>query len=222
MTLRAPIDAVIFDLDGVLLDTEPLYTAATAEVVSAFGKTYEWSLKRRVMGCGPLESARIVTRELDLPITPEEYLARIERVLQRLFSSTPAMPGAAELLAELGGTAVALGIATSTVAPLYALKARAHAWLSAAKVIVCGDDPEVRAAKPEPDIFLVAARRLATPPERCVVVEDSPNGILAAKRAGMQIIAIPDPRHDDPILEEAAVVARDHSDVRAALRAVLG
>jgi pseudouridine-5'-monophosphatase len=88
-------------------------------------------------------------------------------------------------------------------------------------VVVCGDDPQVRAPKPAPDIFLVAARRLGVPNDHCVVVEDSPNGVLAAKRAGMQVIALPDPRLDLELVSQAEVVARHHGDVRAALAAVL-
>jgi pseudouridine 5'-phosphatase len=222
VALAKPIDAVIFDLDGVLLDTEPLYTLATGAVVAEFGKTYEWALKRRVMGRGPLEAAQLVARELELPISAEEYLLRTDAALERLFETTPAMPGAAELLGSLASARVKLGLATSTGERLYALKARRHAWLSHFGVVVCGDDPEVAAAKPAPDIFLVAARRLGVSPSRCVVVEDSVNGVLAAKRAGMQVVALPDPRLDDPILRDAQLVATSHTEIDAAILAVLG
>lgn len=222
MALRNPIDAIIFDLDGVLLDTEPLYTLATGEVIAEFGKTYEWALKCRVMGSGPLEAAELVTRELGLPLTAEEYVLRTDRVLERLFSSTPAMPGAEELVSELLGSRFSVGLATSTAKRLYSVKARPHAWLSRVPVTVCGDDPEVKAAKPAPDIFWVAAERLGVAPARCVVVEDSANGVLAAKRAGMQVIAIPDPRLEHPILKDAELVVTSHTEVRAALSLLLG
>jgi pseudouridine-5'-monophosphatase len=205
----------------VLLDTEPLYTQATQEVVGAFGKTYDWELKRRVMGRGQQEAAELVASELALPIAVAEYRTRVEAALARLFVSTPVMEGAADSVGEIAAAGVPIAIATSTEQVLYALKAQPHDWLAQATVVVCGDDPQVRAPKPAPDIFLVAARRLGVPNDHCVVVEDSPNGVLAAKRAGMQVIALPDPRLDLELVSQAEVVARHHGDVRAALAAVL-
>jgi len=220
VTLKNPIDAVIFDLDGVLLDTEPLYTLASAEVVAEWGKEYAWSLKRQIMGRGALEAAAVITRELDLPISAEEYVRRTEQVLERLFDSTPGMPGARELVDTLHQMQLSLALATSTGKRLYDVKAQPHPWLARMRVVVCGDDRDVKAAKPQPDIFLVAAARLGVPPTRCVVVEDSVNGVLAARRAGMQVIALPDPRLDDPILRDAELVATSHSEISAVLTAL--
>lgn len=217
--LTPPLGAVIFDLDGVLLDTEPLYTQATQEVVGAFGKVYDFALKRRIMGSGQRAAAEFITRELAVPLSVDEYRARVELVLERLFLTTPAMPGAELLVRELLQKRIPVAIATSTERELYRKKAQSHGWLSEIAVIVTGDDPEVTRPKPEPFIFLAAAARLGVPSERCVVVEDSPNGILAARRAGMQVIALPDERLEPHELGDFNLLARSHSEVAEALRA---
>ncbi|MFZ5892445.1 MAG: HAD-IA family hydrolase [Myxococcota bacterium] len=222
MTLRAPLSAVLFDLDGVLLDTEPLYTVGIQEVVAEFGHIYDWSLKRDMMGRSDQEGADLVVSRLKLPITAAEYMARREPIMERLLATSPIMTGARELVEELAALGVPLALATSSRTRLYEIKAKPHAWLGAFRHIVCGDDPEVKALKPAPDIFLVAAARLGVAPELCAVVEDSPAGVLAAQNAGMQVAALPDPELDSDIIRGANLVARSHQEIRAALLAALG
>lgn len=217
MPLNPPLSAVIFDLDGVLLDTEPLYTQGIQEVVGAFGKVYDWSIKRDMMGRSDLEGARLLLSRLALPLSEVEYLSRREPILERLFRNAPAMPGAAELVAALTRLSVPMAVATSSRARLYQLKIQRHQWFESFDTVVCGDDPEVTALKPDPQIFLVAAARLGIVPERCVVIEDSPAGVLAARRAGMQVIALPDPGLGSAALPEPDVLADSHVQVHAAL-----
>ena len=187
----------IFDLDGVLLDTEPLYTDATAQVAARFGKIYDWSIKRDCIGRGTLEAARIIVDALALPLSPEALVVERERVLTDLVARAPAMAGAESFTRALAARGVPLAIATSTEAPLFAIKAARHrGWLSIFRAAVCGDDPRVARSKPAPDIFLAAAQDLDAPPADCLVFEDSPFGVEAARAAGMQVIALPDPAMD--------------------------
>jgi pseudouridine-5'-monophosphatase len=184
----------IFDLDGVLLDTEPLYTTATAEVAARFGKLYDWSVKRDCIGRGTLEAARIIVEALALPLSPEALVVERDRVLVELLARAPALAGAEMFSRALAARGVPLAIATSTEAPLFAIKAARHRdWLAIFRVAVCGDDPRVARAKPAPDIFLAAAADLGAAPADCLVFEDSPFGVEAACAAGMQVIALPDP-----------------------------
>src|SRR5262245_27688369 len=104
----------IFDLDGVLLDTEPLYTEATAQVAARFGKVYDWSIKRDCIGRGTLEAACIIVEALALPLPPEALVEERDRLLVALVARAPAVPGAEAFTRALGERGVPLGIATST------------------------------------------------------------------------------------------------------------
>ncbi len=181
---------LLFDLDGVLLDTEPLYTEASRRVVAPFGRTYDWSLKAEVMGRPALVSARVIVERLELPLTPEEYLERRVRELLPLFERVPEVPGASAFVRALSARGRKLGVATSSDSSLFSLKTGHHPWFSSFGTVVCGDDPELSNPKPAPDIFLLAAARLGVRPEECVVFEDSPSGVRAGVAAGMRVVAI--------------------------------
>jgi pseudouridine-5'-monophosphatase len=195
--LQRPPTHVLFDLDGTLLDTEPLYTEATQAVVGRFGKRYGWTLKKQTIGGGAARGARIVIDALQIPLTVEQYLEERDAHLRVLFDDAPAMPGAVALVEALDAAGVGLGIATSSKRELCEQKLRKHAFAARFGAIVCSDDPAVKHAKPSPDLFLVAARRLGAEPERCLVIEDAPNGTAAAAAAGMPCIAIVDPNLRD-------------------------
>jgi pseudouridine-5'-monophosphatase len=213
--------AVLFDLDGVLLDTEPLYTEATQAVVGEYGKRFEWSLKRELIGTSEDNGARLVVEHLALPISPHEYLKRRQPFLDRLFQSCPAMPGMEALVAELSSRGVPIAVATSSVSALFAVKSAPHAWFSRFGAIVCGDDARVRALKPAPDIFLAAAASLGVSPHECVVVEDSPAGVRAGRAAGMHVIAAPDPAVPDDYFSHASEIVRSFEQLRGALSRLL-
>jgi pseudouridine-5'-monophosphatase len=195
--LSRPVHQVIFDLDGVLLDTEPLYTKAIAVVATRFGKIYDWSIKRSCIGRGTMEAAQIIVDALELPLSPDELVTERDVTLVGLLATAEAMPGAETFTRALFSRSVPMAIATSTEADLFALKAAPHrVWLSIFTAVVCGDDPRVRRPKPAPDIFLAAAEDLGADPASCLVFEDSPFGVEAALDAGMQVIAMPDPAMD--------------------------
>ena len=181
-------------MDGVLLDTERLYTEATRAVVGRYGKTYDWSLKATMMGRPALDAARVLVEALALPLTPEAYLRESWAILATLMPTAGAMPGARELTDALEAAGVPQAVASSSPRHLFELKTQRHgAWFARFPVIVLGDDPRVGRGKPAPDIFLVAAAALGAPPASCVVIEDSIAGIAAAHAAGMQVVAVPDP-----------------------------
>jgi pseudouridine-5'-monophosphatase len=204
----------IFDLDGVLLDTEPLYTDATAGVAARFGKIYDWSVKRDCIGRGTLEAARIIVDALALPLSPEALVHERDRLLVELVARAPAIAGAEAFTRALAGRGVPLAIATSTEAPLFAIKAARHRdWLGIFGGTVCGDDPRVARPKPAPDIFLAAARDLGAAPESCLVFEDSPFGVEAARSAGMQVIALPDPAMDHARYAPADAIVAGFADL---------
>lgn len=192
--LARPVVAVVFDMDGVLLDTERLYTEATQRIVGRFGKTFDWSVKGNMIGRPARESARYLVDTLALPITPEDYLREREVLFATLMPTAQPMPGARELAAALRARGIPMAVATSSARPVFELKTTHHrAWFSEFDVVVLGDDPRVARGKPAPDIYLLAARELGVAPRQCVAVEDAPAGVDAACAAGMQVVAVPDP-----------------------------
>jgi pseudouridine-5'-monophosphatase len=202
-----PASAVIFDMDGVLLDTEKLYTDATQRIVARFGKTFDWRIKADMIGRPALDSARHLVTALALPITPEDYLREREALFETLMPTAEAHRGARELVTALAARRVPQAVATSSSSRLFELKTRQHRdWFATFAVIVRGDDPRCARGKPAPDIFLVAAAELGATPTDCVVVEDAPAGVAAARAAGMAVVAVPDPMMDRARFAEADVI----------------
>ncbi|HKI73071.1 MAG TPA: HAD-IA family hydrolase [Pseudomonadales bacterium] len=189
--------AMIFDLDGTLVDTEPLYSIATQRVLDEFGHTYTEALKRRCMGRDSHVSAQMVIDEFTLSMTSDEYLARRERHLVELFRNSPEIPGASTFVTQAHGAGMSLGLATSSHAHLRDIKLSDKPWATLFAASVCGDHPELVNGKPAPDIFLLCARELGVAPGDCMVFEDSRNGIEGARAAGMTVIGI-DSIHVDP------------------------
>lgn len=214
MPLSRPTAAVLFDMDGVLLDTERFYTEVTQEIVGRFGHVFDWSLKSNMVGRPAIESARYLVQALDLPMTPEAYLAEREAALERRMPETEAMPGARALCDALAALGIPRAVATSSSTRLFDLKIARHGdWFRSFDAIVRGDDPRLRRGKPAPDIFLLAARDLGVDPGDCVVVEDAPAGVEAARAAGMQVVAVPYPGMDPGKLADADRVLSSLSGV---------
>lgn len=187
-----PPNHVIFDLDGTLVDTEPLYTQAAEIVLARFGKVFDHGIKRQIMGGGPLAGARFVVEHLGLPLSPEEYLTEREAILREACRTAPPMPGAIALIEALHARGIPLAIGTSSPRELCRVKLAAQPFGARFAVIACSDDPGVLRAKPAPDIFLKAAAELGAAPDRCLVFEDTPKGVEAARAAGMEVIAVVD------------------------------
>jgi pseudouridine-5'-monophosphatase len=194
--MTKPYSFAVFDMDGVLLDTEPLYTEATQRVVSQWGKQFDWSMKCEMMGKSAMHAADYLVKRLELPIRPSDLLEQTQAILDELFTNCSELPGARALVTALHEHGVPLAVATSSSRRYYELKTRQHSWFELFDAIVCGDDPRVRELKPAPDIFLAAAGDLGADPSRCLVFEDSIAGVQAALAAGMQVIALPDSNND--------------------------
>jgi HAD superfamily hydrolase (TIGR01509 family) len=201
------ITHVIYDMDGLLLNTEPFYTEASQIIAGRFGKVFDWSVKSKMIGRRATDSARALVETLQLPITPEEYLVEREHILEHLFPKAEPLPGAVRLTMHLHGRGIPQAVATSSDNHHFELKTRRHRdWFRIFEVLVKGDDPAVRHGKPAPDMFLVAAGRMNAEPAHCLVFEDAPSGTEAALAAGMQVIAVPDPNMDRSVYAGAAQI----------------
>ena len=186
------ITHLIYDFDGLLLDTEPIYCRVNEMIASRYGKTFTRALHRQIMGRQALDCAQILVTELELPLTAQAHLQARDQLIYDLLPQAEPMPGAVEMTQRFYQLGVPQAIATSSAEVTFGLKTqRYQAWLSIFKAIVLGSDPAVKRSKPAPDSFLVAAQRLGAEPEHCLVFEDSPAGVMAAKQAGMAVVAVP-------------------------------
>jgi len=188
---------VIYDMDGLLLDTEGFYTEVTQEIVGRYGKVFDWSIKSAMIGRPAIESARHLVEVLELPLRPEEYLEERERLLERRFPGAEAMPGAERLVRQLHERGVPQAVATSSTRRFFELKTTRHGdWFALFHSVVTGDDSRVKRGKPAPDIFLAAGEGMGADPGTCLVFEDAPAGAQAGLAAGMCVVAVPDPNMD--------------------------
>lgn len=208
MLFSRPIRAVLFDMDGILLDTEQIYTDVTREYVAQWGKTFDWSVKAEMVGRPAIEAARYLVETLELPVAPEEYLQdRESHLLERMADARP-MPGAVELVDALAAASVPIAVATSSNRTFFARKASHNPFFERFDAIVTGDDERLGRGKPAPDIFLVAAGELGIGAHDSLVIEDSPAGIAAGAAAGAQTLAVPFPGMDASKLGEADVLVK--------------
>ena len=138
MKLARRVKHVIYDLDGVLLDTEHLYTEATQEIVAAYGKRFDWSLKANMIGRPAIESARYLVETLELPMSPEDYLRRRRKRLEELFPATAAKPGAERFTRALAGRGIGQAVATSSERALYRRRSAREAGQAGARYLSGG------------------------------------------------------------------------------------
>jgi len=209
MTQVSKVTHVIYDVDGLLLDTERFYTQAYQIIAARFGKVYDWSLKAKTIGMKSLDSARIITEALGLPLTPEQWLETRKSLLEELFPKAEPLPGAVHLTRHFHECGIPQAVATSSDRRYFDIKTSRHKdWFSIFDCIVSGDDHGVGEGKPAPDIFLLAATRLGAQPRACLVFEDAPAGVQAAKAAGMRVVAVPDLNLDARALGDADSILR--------------
>lgn len=201
------ITHVIYDMDGLLLDTESLHELVNTKVAQRYGKTFDTVAKMAIAGRPTLDSARILVDLLQLPLTAEEYLTERNRLLYPLYSTARVLPGTLKLIQHLAQHDIPQAIATSSSHHHFELKTANHQqWLKLFEITTLGDDPEIELGKPAPDIFLLTAKRLKAQPEQCLVFEDSLAGMKAAISAGMAVVVIPDPVFERQLFQEADLV----------------
>ena len=189
-------DAVLFDMDGLLVDSEPLWFESEADVMTRLGGTWTRQDQDHLLGSALDRAVRYFLERATVPATPEEVgewlvAGVVDRVRDR---GVTVMPGAAALVAEVAGSGLPYALVTSSQRRFVdAVLSRTGMRFA---VVVTGND--VSRSKPSPEPYLLAARRLGADPGRCLVLEDSPTGVAAAEAAGCFVVAVPTLRAMEP------------------------
>jgi HAD superfamily hydrolase (TIGR01509 family) len=212
--------AIVFDNDGLLLDTEHAWTRAEEALFDRHGSTFTQLHKRELIGTSRTESAVILERQLDLPGRGEALTDELhELVMAELAEGVPPRPGALELVAAVRAAGVPVGLASNS-AREFVERALDVSELANGHfdVVVTADD--VAAPKPAPDIYLAACAALGAAPQSSAALEDSPPGVASARAAGMFVIAVP--YFPDTPVEGASLVASSLADAEVAAALGLG
>lgn len=187
---------VMFDMDGLLLNTEDVYTKVTNQILSEYGlPPFTWELKKRMMGQREDDACRLFVEETGIALSAIEYRDLRTRMHEEHFPSCRPLPGVMEVVSRLHQLKIPICVATSSTRSAYLLKSRENEELFSLFQgnIICGD--EVVRGKPAPDLFLEAAKRLGFSGKECLVFEDAASGVQAGLAAGMQVVWVPDPNN---------------------------
>jgi HAD superfamily hydrolase (TIGR01509 family) len=200
------IEAVIFDLDGLLLDSEQVWDEVREQLARERGGRWHADAQRDMMGMSSPEWSRYMHDRIGLTESPAEISAEVVRRLEaRYREQLPLVPGAVEAVERLAAR-WPLGLASSSNREVIDLALEVSGMDKFFRATVSSE--EVARGKPAPDVYLEAARRLGVAADRCAAIEDSHNGIRAAKAAGMRVVVIPNPHFPpgDDALAQADVV----------------
>ncbi len=222
-----PLQAAILDMDGLIIDTEPVWREAEATVFSELGRQLSEADLLSTMGRRIVEVVAHWRRHRPWPGAAsgepgDAAIAEqiVDRMVEHVQARGEAMPGVVEAVALLSRHGLRLAIASSSPSRLIdAVCAR----LGLSAIGVRCSAVEEEHGKPAPDVFLRAARRLGVAPAACLAIEDSPNGVIAARAAGMRCLAVPDPHlQEDPRFRRADLVIPSLLDLDEAALAALG
>ena len=197
------IEAVVFDLDGVLVQSEELWDEARRKLADEHGIEWPDDATDAMMGMSSKEWSQYVHDEVGVPLEPEEINRKVlERLQERYRTDLPWIDGAQEAVTRIGAE-FPLGLATSSNREIVDIVVEMGGFGELLEVTVSSE--EVESGKPAPDVYLEATNRMGVDPAKTAAVEDSTNGLLAAHAAGMRVIAIPNDAH--PPAQEGLDVA---------------
>ncbi|XP_077302795.1 putative pseudouridine-5'-phosphatase [Arctopsyche grandis] len=205
-----PVSHVLFDMDGVIIDTEHIYEKIVATIANKYGKSYPRDVRLQIMGTTEQRTSEIACKELKLPITPQQFHIQMKELGNQMLRDAPLMKGSKRLIEHLYASNVPIALATSSGKESVEAKTLNYLKLfdSFHHKVMGSSDSEVKFGKPHPDIFLICASRFPENPnpENCLVFEDAPNGVEAALAAGMQVVMVPDPTLEKSLTKRATLL----------------
>lgn len=207
------IAAIVFDLDGVLIDSEPIWEDVRRSFVAERGGRWPPDAQTRLLGMSTGEWATYLSEEMHVGLSAEQVAeAVIDRMAAQYESNLPVVPTAGAVLHELAGH-WRLGLASSSPTRLIDVVLTTTRWKELFAVTVSTE--QVARGKPAPDVYRAAADQLAMPPSSCAAVEDSSNGMLSAAAAGLTLIAVPNRRYPPSAaaLSHASLVIDDLAEL---------
>ncbi len=186
------MDAVLWDMDGLMVDSEPLWTVAEVELAQSLGGTWDDEVKARIVGTRLDVAVPTILGHFGVAATPDRVADTAARLLARMVElfradDLPLLPGVQPLLAALADERVPMALVSSSYRVL--VDAVLAGGVGPFAVTIAGD--EVERGKPAPDPYLLAAERLGVDVTRCVVLEDSPSGVVSGEAAGCAVVAVP-------------------------------
>jgi HAD superfamily hydrolase (TIGR01509 family) len=189
MSESRKLEAVLFDMDGVVIDSEPLWSEAELHLLARRNLRYSPKLKTVLMGRESREAVGIFVEHYNLRESIDSVLEERNQLIAKLFREhLQPIPHALQLVRSVRESGIKTGLVSSSPKKLMGLVLDKFSITGLFDLIVSGD--QVNLGKPAPDIYLTAARELGVTPENCLVIEDAPNGVAAAKAAGMYCVAI--------------------------------
>jgi HAD superfamily hydrolase (TIGR01509 family) len=217
------LSAVIFDLDGVLADSELWWNQIDAKLLAEYGVPYHGEYHQNVLGVSYALAVEFYKKAFNLSVATEVMMRRRGEIAGEFFAERIGLfPSASAVLTELRQMALRLAIATSSVSGSARPFLVRHHLMQFFDVIVTGE--EVQRGKPDPEIYVFTSEKLDLAADACLVIEDSLSGVAAAKAAKMRVAAIPDRRFVDPrqYEKDADYVLDSLSDIPALIRKLVG
>jgi HAD superfamily hydrolase (TIGR01509 family) len=216
-----PFRAVIFDLDGVLADSEPWWNEIDKKLLDEYGVVYRGEYHRNVLGVSYQVAVEFYKKAFGLSVLTKELMRRRGEIAAEFFANrVDLFPSTRAVLEELRQMNLSLAVATSSVSASARPFLDRHELTTFFEVILTGEETE--RGKPHPDIYLCAAQKLGVTADACLVIEDALFGIASGKAAGMRVAAIPDTRFVDSreYEEQANYLLRDLSEIPPLVRRV--
>jgi HAD superfamily hydrolase (TIGR01509 family) len=213
------LKALIFDMDGLMVDSERLYLEVEQSMARRFHKEFSMAAWQKMMGLKPAEGIRVFVEELGLSLSPEEALAMRDLEMRRKYrDEVMPMPGLFHILNAFDGR---LRLAVCTGAQQEFLEIVVDRLGIRSKFAVLQSSDEIEKGKPDPGVFLACCAKLGLGPRECVVLEDSENGVLAGARAGCYTIVVPTEHSKGQDFASADYVATDLYDAERHISALL-